>query len=205
MRFTTFSVITLLMLSTNTISGTVYVKTNMDAFSRYVPAVDISLAHKFYNLWSTMNAQDRYDSLLQYYAQEHDLDWKLLKAQVRAESNFDPRAVSSAGAMGLAQFMPATWREIGEGIPFNPEESIRAQAKYMKRLLKFTNGELEWALASYNWGMGRVQKLRNRRQGTFYELTSEMPQETISYVDRILGFYKEYNGEIDYGTTAFNG
>ena len=142
-----------------------------------------------------MNAHDRYDSLFQYYAEQHDLDWLLLKAQVRAESNFDPKAVSHAGAMGLAQFMPATWRDVmGEGIPTNSEDAIRAQCKYMTTLLK-QFGELEWALAAYNWGWGNVRNLRARKRGSFYELTSEMPQETVTYVDRILGFHSEYRGD----------
>lgn len=141
-----------------------------------------------------MQKEDRYDSLFVHYTEGKDVDWKLLKAQVRQESAFNPKAVSSVGAMGLAQFMPATWREWGEGIPTNPEESIKAQAKYMAWLLQKFNWEMEWALAAYNWGIGNVQKLKARRRGSFVELMSEMPEETVDYVDRILTYHKQYQG-----------
>ena len=59
-----------------------------------------------------MKAQDRFDSLLTYYAEEHGLDWLALKAQMLAESNADPKAVSRVGAQGLFQSMPATWSDI---------------------------------------------------------------------------------------------
>ncbi len=58
-----------------------------------------------------MNAEDRYDSLFQFYAGQKAIDWLLLKAQVKRESAFDPNARSPVGAVGLAQFMPATWDE----------------------------------------------------------------------------------------------
>lgn len=140
-----------------------------------------------------MNASNRYDSLIQYYAEENGVEWTLLKAQIRAESNFDPSACSRVGAKGLTQFMDSTWQQWGKGIPYNPEHSIDAQARYMAWLLK-QQPEIEWALAAYNWGIGRVKKLRASKRGTFYELTSEMPDETVDYVCKILQFKAEYAG-----------
>lgn len=142
-----------------------------------------------------MKKEDRYDSLFRFYAEEHEHDWLLLKAQARAESNFDPKARSSVGAMGLCQFMPRTFSEWGEGLATDPEQAIKAQAKYMAWLLKQMSGEIEWALAAYNWGIGNVKKLRANKRGTFYDLMSELPQETVDYIDRILTFHEQYKGE----------
>ncbi len=89
----------------------------------------------------------------------------LLLAQIRQESNFNEKAVSPAGAQGLAQFMPGTWQTWGgDGDPFNPEDSIKAQLKYMNHLYgRF--GEIpnaleryKFALASYNAGRGHINE-----------------------------------------------
>ena len=107
---------------------------------------------------------DRYDSLIQFYAGACGLDWRLIKKQIEAESSFLPGARSPKGAMGLMQFMPETWKEWGEGDPFNPEESIRAGCRYMAHLYG-CYGEIpddkeryKFALAAYNAGRGNVNK-----------------------------------------------
>jgi soluble lytic murein transglycosylase-like protein len=124
-----------------------------------------------------MQADDRYDSLLQWYGQRSGVDWRLLKAQVRAESNFNPLATSKAGAKGLAQFMQAAWHDHGAGgDPFNPEHSIAAQARYMRELLALFQGNRRLALAAYNWGPGHV------RQSPLIG----WPAETTAYVKRIM-------------------
>lgn len=79
----------------------------------------------------------------------------LLAAQLHQESGFDPRAVSPAGARGIAQFMPATARAVGLGDPFDPRAAIDAQARLMARLLR-RFGSVPLALAAYNAGPGRV-------------------------------------------------
>ncbi len=120
-----------------------------------------------------MKSQDRFDSLFAYFANIYKLPPPLLKAQVAVESSFDPEAVSPAGAVGLAQFMPRTWEEWQDGIPGsarlpglpenppkdprNPEHAIKAQAAYLSYLLQYFGSERK-ALAAYNWGMGNVRK-----------------------------------------------
>jgi soluble lytic murein transglycosylase-like protein len=136
-----------------------------------------------------MQADDRYDSLFQWYGQRSGVDWRLLKAQARAESGFDPAAVSPVGARGLAQFMARTWQEWADGTagvqplpphelydPRNPEAAIRAQAQYMRELLALFSGNRRLALAAYNWGPGNVRK---------HPLVG-WPAETRAYVDRIM-------------------
>ena len=139
-----------------------------------------------------VNKDDRYDSLIQYYANEYNLDWLLLKAQIKQESRFDPSAVSSAGARGLCQFMPLTFGQYGAGRRDNPEESIKAQCKYMAYLLGLFNGEVSLALASYNCGEGRVKKLRVIYGNSFNDIVKRLPSETQKYVPMILGFYVKY-------------
>lgn len=99
----------------------------------------------------------------------------LLAAQLMAESGFDPRAVSSAGAIGIAQFMPATAREWGLRDPFDPRAAILAQAKFMASLLRRFRS-IPLALAAYNAGPGAVG---------FCGCVPPYP-ETRAYVTRIL-------------------
>lgn len=138
-----------------------------------------------------MNPHDRYDSLFQFYGQENGVDWKLVKAQCRAESAFHPRAVSPVGASGLMQFMPATWDEWGNGgDQKNPEDSIKAGCRYMAWLLKQFNGDRFLALAAYNWGIGNVKK-QNWKAG-YPAIAGKVPQETSMYISRINGYYQQY-------------
>jgi soluble lytic murein transglycosylase-like protein len=134
-----------------------------------------------------MKQEDRYDSLFIWYANENDItDWKLLKAQVKAESAFDPLALSMAGASGLAQFMPNTFREWSDkaGIhmpnPYNPEHAIACQSMYMRWLMDQFPGDIDKALAAYNFGIGNVK------------LHRPYPKETTDYVARIKQYRSEY-------------
>lgn len=129
-----------------------------------------------------MTKRDRYDSLFQYFASARGPSWQLLKAQAIAESDLNPRAISPAGAEGLCQFMPATWREImGDADPFNPEASIQAQTIYLHRLLD-RYGDVAKALAAYNWGMGNVDRCHAQHGATWRE---HLPDETRAYLARI--------------------
>lgn len=134
---------------------------------------------------------DQYDALFRKAAAACGLDWLLLKAQAMAESNLDPKAVSPAGAQGIAQFMPATWQEWGEkaggfiGDPFDPADAIPAQARYLAWLLAKLDGDVPSALAAYNWGIGNVRRLVTAR-GHLDE--TALPRETRDYIARIRRF-----------------
>ena len=110
-------------------------------------------------------------------AQEEGINPDLFLRQIQAESAFDPQAKSSAGAMGLAQLMPATAKELGVSNPYDPEQSLRGGAKYMKQLLGRYNDDQTLALAAYNAGMGNVDK------------AGGVPnfKETQNYIAKILG------------------
>src|SRR5690625_3955762 len=119
------------------------------------------------------SASSRYDTLFHYYAIKSSLNWERVKRQAIAESSLNPRAVSPAGAMGLMQFMPATWAEWGEGDPFNPEQSIKAGCAYMNFLFgRFAeipawDERYKFALAAYNAGRANINRcLEHAREAT---------------------------------------
>ncbi|CCF09298.1 transglycosylase SLT domain-containing protein [Pantoea ananatis] len=115
---------------------------------------------------------------MQRLEQLYRLPEGLLRSVAIAESSGNPNAVSGAGAQGLFQLMPGTGRDmgLGRGEAFDPIKSAQAAAKYLSQLLKANGGDLTKALASYNWGLGNVQK---------YGMAL-MPQETRNYVPRVL-------------------
>jgi hypothetical protein len=104
----------------------------------------------------------------------------LLAAQLLAESNFNPYAVSGAGAQGIAQFMPGTAASYGLGDPFDAPAAIDAQARLMSDLLHQFDGAIPLALAAYNAGPGAVEAC---------DCVPDIP-ETEAYVARILGLMR---------------
>ncbi|MDP4175619.1 MAG: lytic transglycosylase domain-containing protein [Bacteroidota bacterium] len=136
-----------------------------------------------------------YDEYFKIYGTEQAIDWRLLKAQVKAESSFNPFATSRSGACGLAQFLPSTWKEWGHGSIHDPEESIKAQSRYMAHLMPLVNNKIELALASYNWGIGNIQYLISDLHSddlTVLKTDSRFPKETRIYIDKVLGYYEDY-------------
>jgi soluble lytic murein transglycosylase-like protein len=110
-------------------------------------------------------------------ARESGLDRELVRAVVRQESAYDPCAVSSAGAQGLMQLMPATQTHFGVADPFDPRQNVTAGTRFLKQLLESYKGDLSLALAAYNAGPGRVGQ---------YGGAPPYP-ETMRYVSEILG------------------
>lgn len=119
-------------------------------------------------------------------AQRFNIQPVLLAAQLKAESGFNPNAVSPAGAQGIAQFMPGTARSVGLTDPFDPRAAIMAQAKLMAQLIR-RFGSIVKALAAYNAGAGAVQ-----RYGGVPPFA-----ETQGYVARILGLMKSAGAALD--------
>ena len=105
-----------------------------------------------------------YDDLFRKYAPQINWDWRLLAALVYTESNFNPYAVSWAGAKGLMQLMPRTARLYGvpAGMESDPEQSVKGGVKYIAALqkifskVKSDNDRIKFVLASYNSGIGHV-------------------------------------------------
>lgn len=114
-------------------------------------------------------------------AEKYDLPPQLISAVIRAESNFEVRAVSPAGAQGLMQLMPATATELGVKNTFDIEQNIDGGARYLRKMLDRFGGSLKKALAAYNAGPGAVDKYGGR-----------VPYpETRQYVQRVLRFSRQ--------------
>jgi hypothetical protein len=101
---------------------------------------------------------DKYDQYILDACKKYGVDPKVIKTIIKHESNFNPNAVSHAGAMGLMQLMPINVRGQNVKNPFDAAENIEAGVKLFKNYLDKNNGNLELTLASYNAGPGNVKK-----------------------------------------------
>lgn len=128
------------------------------------------------------HSTDKYDDLISDASKEFNVDSRLLKAMIKAESDFDPRAISRKGAMGLMQIMPENFKMLNLKNPFDPWQNIRAGAQYFKKLYKRFNGKLALSLAAYNAGPTAVD--RYKRIPPY--------QETEEYVRRVLRYYRTF-------------
>lgn len=122
---------------------------------------------------------DRYDDLITEASKKHGVSFSLLKALIKIESDFNPRAISSAGAMGLMQIMPENIRALNIKDPFDPWENIMGGARYLKHLITRFDGKLPMALAAYNAGPNVVD--RYKRIPPF--------KETEDFVEKVMKYY----------------
>jgi soluble lytic murein transglycosylase-like protein len=124
------------------------------------------------------------EGIIAQAAARHNVDPNLVRAIVKVESNFNPRAVSRAGAQGLMQLMPATARELNVSSAFDPHQNVDAGVRHLKSLLADFNGDVELSLAAYNAGAGAVRRYRG------------VPpySETRNYVKKITSLY--WNGSL---------
>ena len=123
----------------------------------------------------------QYGDLIARAAHRHGLDPALLDAVIRAESAYNPSAVSDKGAIGLMQLMPATASRFGVINPYDPEQNIFGGARYLKELLELFDYDIGLSVAAYNAGENNVIRFGNR-----------IPpfEETREYVTRVLSYYR---------------
>jgi soluble lytic murein transglycosylase-like protein len=132
---------------------------------------------------TTTRGTEWLDPIISKASRRYGVDVGLIKAVIKAESNFNPNAVSHAGARGLMQLMPGTARSLGVSDSFDPEQNVMGGTKFLRDLLDRYNGDIDSALAAYNWGPGNVDKRSGR-----------MPAETRSYLVRVKQLYSSYSG-----------
>ena len=125
---------------------------------------------------------EKYDDIIANASQQYDVSFPLLKAIIKAESDFDPRAVSKKGAKGLMQIMPENFKPLGIKDPFDPSQNIHAGARYFKQMYDRFKGKLSLSLAAYNAGPKAVERYK----------TVPPYEETEEYVSRVLKFYYNY-------------
>lgn len=154
------------------LTGSIGAPGEMKPFNPMAPGVTIS------------GASPEISSLIQKAAGEAGVDAALFDALVASESNYDPRARSRAGAMGLSQLMPGTAQSLGVTDPFDPWQSLKGGATYLSQMLK-RFGDPKLALAAYNAGPGAVEK------------AGGIPnyKETQSYVEKVMRLYELRKGQ----------
>jgi soluble lytic murein transglycosylase-like protein len=125
---------------------------------------------------------NHYDTLIDEASRQYHVSFSLIKAIIRAESAFNPKAVSRKGALGLMQIMPQNLELLNVDDPFNPKQNIMGGSRYLKSLLERFEGKVPLALAAYNAGPAIVETYR------------DIPpyQETKEYVQRVMKFFHAY-------------
>lgn len=121
------------------------------------------------------------DEIIETFSDKYNVDGDFIKAIIKQESNFNEKATSKKGAMGLMQLMPATAKSLGVVNAYNPWENVEGGVKHIKNLLIHYNGDKKLALAAYNAGMGAVKKYGG------------IPpyKETNNYVNSIMAQYNK--------------
>ena len=148
--------------------------------------VPTNLRYRLYFPEAKMNVKayvTKYDRIIDKASRRHGVDSSLVKAVIKAESDFDRKAVSTAGAKGLMQLMPETARDLAVTDSFDPNENIHAGVRYLKKQLTNFDNNVPLALAAYNAGETSVRKY------------GRIPpyEETKTFVDRVLRYWDIYN------------
>lgn len=124
----------------------------------------------------------KYDEVINMASRQFNVDPHLVKAIIRAESSFDPHAISESGAQGLMQLMPDTARDMKVNNPFDPRQNIHGGTKYISLLLKRFNRNTSLAVAAYNAGATTVDNCHG---------IPPNPQ-TRRFVERVMAYYQEF-------------
>jgi len=124
----------------------------------------------------------KYDSVIDEAARQHGVSAELLKAVIKVESDFNPRAISRSGALGLMQIMPENLSALRVENPFDPWQNIMGGTRYLTQMLQRFKGRLHLALAAYNAGP------------TLVERYNRIPpiRESEEYVEKVLMYYHAF-------------
>lgn len=133
-----------------------------------------------------------FEAHIQEASRRYGVESSLIKAVIDAESSFNPGAVSRAGAKGLMQLMDATGQSLGVTNPFDPVQNIEGGTRYLSNLLVKYNGNASTALAAYNAGPGRLDRLGIKNDDDLMAKLHMLPAETQQYVRKVMGLKQEY-------------
>jgi soluble lytic murein transglycosylase len=150
--------------------------TNVPSDSRY-QKIEIE-SSRFHAILS----EQELEPLIRRHSSQQQLHPALIRAVIKAESGFDPRAVSRAGAIGLMQLMPQTAIRLDVRDMYNPDDNVGGGAKYLRQLLDRFHGNLPLALAAYNAGENAVDR---------YQALPPF-DETRQYVRKVLRYYRTF-------------
>lgn len=168
-----------------------YVNRNgITVFSNYQPSAKEADKFEAHNLEREENRPDllqfdenrynRFDDLILKFSQQYEVEFNLVKSLILVESNFNPKARSPKGAMGLMQLMPGTAERFNVKYPYDPEENIRGGVSYLHFLMQLFAGDLKLVLSAYNAGENLVKRIKR------------IPdyRETQNYVKNIMEIYE---------------
>ena len=158
-------------------SAKIYKRVNPDGSIDYYNKNDRGNGGSGHRLNRSLSS--KFDGLIESVSAKHGVDPKLVKCVIRIESDFNPDAVSSAGAMGLMQLMQETAEYYFLRDPFNPEKNVDAGVRHLKSLLNYFRNDIPLALGAYHAGIGRVKK----------RMSLPPIQATIDYVNAIMSLY----------------
>jgi len=127
-------------------------------------------------------SEQELEPVIRRHSSQHRLHPALIRAVIKAESDFDPRAVSRAGAIGLMQLMPQTAMRLDVRDMFDPDDNVGGGTKYLRQLLDRFHGNLPLALAAYNAGERAVDR---------YQALPPF-DETRQYVRKVLRYYRTF-------------
>jgi len=188
-----FSIIAVLIfIATGSVYGDIYTYVDQNGVMHFTNVLtskpsDVRVYLKEYSNGSvSVYSTKKYDNFISQASDRYGVEFSLLKAIIKAESDFNHRAVSRAGAMGLMQIMPGNFRALNVDDPFNPWENIMAGTRHLKNLLSYYNGKLPLALAAYNAGVNVVDLYKN------------IPpyKETEQYVEKVMKYYQVYKKQL---------
>lgn len=133
--------------------------------------------------------RNEYQYLIEQASEKYGVDEILIKAIMKAESDFNPECESGAGAVGLMQLMPGTADLMGVSNRHDPEENINGGVGYFKQQLDAFGGDIKMALAAYNCGPTRLRNLNITNLNDSSQF-SRLPKETQNYVTKIINSIK---------------
>jgi soluble lytic murein transglycosylase-like protein len=144
-----------------------------------IAGTDVSINRQVSPKKNVQKTDINLENIIEKAALKYNVDADLIRSVIKAESNFDPQATSSKGAMGLMQLMPETAKDLGVKDAYDAQQNVMGGTSYLKSLLDRYDGKVDLALAAYNWGMGNLERSPHH-----------LPDETINYVARVNKYLK---------------